>query len=168
MGRSLLLRLVAVAAVGVVFAGCATIEGGVDGEAVESSRGSGDPMAGLPEGRPVRYGSLAVGMCSNDDGAVGAAEPVGVVDCATPHRFEILAKVRVPGGADAPFPGRNALVDALTKACDPTLEPLVAAARGSRIGMQLLPFDEKSWADGNRTGYCAVTFPEPTAGKVRK
>jgi hypothetical protein len=106
-------------------------------------------------------------MCSNDDGAVTAAEPVGVVDCAAPHRLEILAKVRVPGGPDAPFPGRNALVAALTKACDPTLEPVVAEARGARIGMQLLPFDEKSWADGNRTGYCAVTFPEPATGKVR-
>ncbi|MCP9988842.1 septum formation family protein [Streptomyces sudanensis] len=165
MGRSLLLRLVAVAAA-VSVAGCATTEGGVPEEAAPVPSRPADPVKGLPTGRPVPFSSLTAGMCSNDDGAVTAAEPVGVVDCATPHRFEVLAKVRVPGGPDAPFPGRNTLVGQLTKACDPILEPLVAAARGSRIGMQLLPFDEKSWKDGNRTGYCAVTFPEPVTGTV--
>ncbi|MER7048362.1 septum formation family protein [Streptomyces jumonjinensis] len=107
-------------------------------------------------------------MCSNDDGAVTAADKVGVVDCATPHRFEILAEVRVPGAQDAPFPGQNPLVKTLAELCDPTLQPLVSSAPGSRIGMQLLPFDEKSWTGGNRTGYCAVTFPEPEIGSVHK
>lgn len=167
MGRSLFFRMVTIAAVVSVAAGCATTEdSGPDKTANLPSRQT-DPMKGPPTGKPVPFTSLAVGMCSNDDGAVTAAEPVGIVDCATPHRFEILAEVRIPGSADAPFPGRNTLVEELTKACDPTLKPLVAASRGARIGMQLLPFDEKSWADGNRTGYCAVTFPEPTTGTVR-
>ncbi|MCQ0025602.1 septum formation family protein [Streptomyces somaliensis DSM 40738] len=166
MGRSLIFRLAAAAAV-VSVAGCATTRSGGPDEAANPSSRQTAPTKGLPTGKPVPFPSLTVGMCSNDDGAFTAAEPVGVVDCAAPHRFEILAKVRVPGGPDAPFPGRSTLVEQLTKACDPTLEPLVTAARGARIGMQLLPFDEKSWTDGNRTGYCAVTFPEPTTGTVR-
>ncbi|GAA3392731.1 septum formation family protein [Streptomyces roseoviridis] len=165
MRRAMLIRILAASAV-LSVAGCATTQGGGPDEASHPPSRQADAMKGLPAGHPTPYASLAVGMCSNDDGAVTAAESVGVVDCATPHRFEILAKVRVPGAADAPFPGRNALVAALTKACDPTLEPLVATARGARIGMQLLPFDEKSWTDGNRTGYCAVTFPEPATGRV--
>ncbi|WP_432088597.1 septum formation family protein [Streptomyces sp. bgisy095] len=166
MGRSSISRLAVIAAV-VLATGCATTHGGGADEAAKPPNRQSDPAEGLPKGKQVPFASLTVGMCSNDDGAVTAAGTVGVVDCATPHRFEILAKVSVPGDAHAPFPGQNALVEALGKACDPTLEPLVAAARGSRIGMQLLPFDEKSWAAGNRTGYCAVTFPEPTSGTVR-
>ncbi|MFE0424033.1 septum formation family protein [Streptomyces sp. NPDC058953] len=150
-------------------AGCTTTSADDPADSAKEPRKQSDAMKGLPEGRPVPYSSLAVGMCSNDDGAVTAADKVGVVDCTTPHRLEILAKVRIPEAANAPFPGQNPLVKTLTKLCDPALEPVLAAAPpGGRIGMQLLPFDKESWESGNRTGYCAVTFPEPATGSVRK
>lgn len=169
MDPSLPLRLAAALAALALATGCTTTDGKDDAHhAAKEPQTQGDPMKELPEGRPVPYGELTVGTCSNDDGDVTGAGPVGVVDCTTPHRFEILAKVRLPGAADAPFPGQNPLVKSLAELCDPALEPLLAAAPGSRIGMKILPFDEKSWTSGNRTGYCAITFPEPKTGSVRK
>ncbi|MFI1185420.1 septum formation family protein [Streptomyces californicus] len=178
MRRHLTLFPATVALTAAVLSGCATTEGEANdptAPGAEQSTGSLDAMKDLPEGTPTPFSELTAGMCSNFRGKVAADQEIGTVDCAEPHRFEILsvAEIRPEGepegeseGEKAPFPGDRGVMDAMRTACEPVLEPFVAKNKGSMIGLFFAPLDKKSWESGNRTGYCAVTFPAPRAGKI--
>ncbi|MFD4141925.1 septum formation family protein [Streptomyces sp. NPDC058572] len=162
------LSLAAAAVTVLCVGGCATTDSGHD-ETTPGPSATGNPfdaMKGLPQGSPTPYAQLDAGMCSNHWGDVKADQKVGTVDCADRHVFEIISKAVLDGGEDAPYPGQNALVNQLRTACDKALEPVLAGARGSRIGLHFMAFDQASWDKGNRTGYCAVTSTRPTTGKV--
>ncbi|MCI4044324.1 septum formation family protein [Streptomyces sp. TRM75563] len=170
MRRHLTLPLATVALAALMLSGCATTEGEAKDPApgAEQSANSQDAMSGLPQGNPTAFSDLEVGMCSNFQGDVSSDQEVGTVDCATPHRFEILSEGEIPKDGKSPFPGDRGVMDAMRKVCDPVLNPLVSKNKGSLIGLLFVPLNKESWESGNRTGYCAITFPEPKTGKIGK
>ncbi|MEV7912257.1 septum formation family protein [Streptomyces griseus] len=170
MRRHLTLPLATVALTALMLSGCATTEGEAKDPApgAEPSANSQDAMSGLPQGTPTAFSDLKVGMCSNFQGDVSSDQEVGTVDCATPHRFEILSEGRIPKDGNSPFPGDRGVMDAMRTVCAPVLDPLVSKNKGSLIGLLFVPLNKASWESGNRTGYCAITFPEPKTGKIGK
>ncbi|WP_330239991.1 septum formation family protein [Streptomyces sp. NBC_00525] len=170
MRNHLASSLAAAVLAALMLSGCATTDGEAKGSGpgVGESADSRDAMSDLPRGTPVPFSDLKVGMCSNFQGDVRSDEEVGTVDCATPHRFEILSEGTLPEGKDSPFPGDRGVMSAMRTVCEPVLEPLVSKNRGSIIGLLFVPLNKESWESGNRTGYCAVTFPEPKTGKLGK
>ncbi|MFE9457088.1 septum formation family protein [Streptomyces californicus] len=170
MRRYLTSSLSTVALTAAVLSGCATTEGTAKestAPGAEPSAGFLDAMKDLPQGTPTPFSGLKGGMCSNYRGKVAADQDIGTVDCAEPHRFEILSVAEIrPESGTTPFPGDRGVMDAMRKACEPVLDPLVSKNKGSMIGLLFAPLDKKSWESGNRTGYCAITFPEPRTGKI--
>ncbi|PZT75724.1 MULTISPECIES: septum formation family protein [unclassified Streptomyces] len=168
MRNHLASSLAAAVLAALMLSGCAT----TDGEAKGSGAGAGesadsrDAMRDLPRGTPVAFSDLKVGMCSNFQGDVRSDEQVGTVNCAIPHRFEIVSEGKLPADEKSPFPGDRGVMSAMREVCDPVLEPLVSKNKGSVIGLLFVPLNKESWESGNRTGYCAVTFPEPKTGKI--
>ncbi|MET9095343.1 septum formation family protein [Streptomyces cyaneofuscatus] len=170
MRHHLTLPLAAVALTALMLSGCATTKGEAEDPAsgAEQSANSRDAMSDLPDGTPIPYADLKVGMCSNFQGDVRSDQEVGTVDCAKPHRFEILSEVDIPESGESPFPGDRGVMDAMRTLCAPVLDPLVSKNKGSMIGLLFVPLNKDSWEAGNRTGYCSVTFPEPKTGKIGK
>ncbi|MFD3797014.1 septum formation family protein [Streptomyces californicus] len=168
MRRQLTLSLATAALTALVLSGCATTEGEAKDPVpgAEQSAGSLDAMENLPQGTPTPFADLKAGMCSNFRGNVAADQDIGTVDCTEPHRFEILSAVEIPESGKTPFPGDRGVMDAMRTACEPVLDPLVSKNKGSMIGLLFAPLDKKSWESGNRTGYCAITFPEPRTRKI--
>ncbi|QNP71815.1 septum formation family protein [Streptomyces roseirectus] len=171
MAHNFHVRLGAALITAVFLTGCATTDSGHD-EKEEHGTQTQNPFEAmgknLPQGKPVSYSKLAVGTCSNYWGEVTASQQIGTVDCTDPHLLEIVSKIVLKGDAKSPYPGQQELVNQTRTACEPTLEPVVAAARGTRIALYLMAYDKQSWAEGNRTGYCAVAYSSPTAGKVQQ
>ncbi|MEU7282602.1 septum formation family protein [Streptomyces sp. NPDC045431] len=172
MTRALGIRPAATLAVAlaaaVIVSGCATTDATWD-ESAERPPTAGNPleaMKGLPQGTPVPYGRLTPGTCSNHWGPVRADESVGTVDCAGPHVFEVVSKAVLREAASAPHPGERVLADRLRTACQAALDPLAAGAPGTRIRLHFMAYDKESWESGNRTGYCAITYPQPTRGSL--
>ncbi|MFE9696818.1 septum formation family protein [Streptomyces sp. NPDC006270] len=168
MRHHLTLPLATVALTVLTLSGCATTEGEAKDPApgAERSAHSRNAMSDLPDGTPTPYSDLKAGMCSNFQGDVRSDQEVGTVDCATPHRFEILSEAEIPRSGESRFPGDRGVMDAMRTLCAPVLDPLVSKNKGSMIGLLFVPLNKDSWEIGNRTGYCAITFPEPKAGKI--
>ncbi|MFJ2026947.1 septum formation family protein [Streptomyces sp. NPDC087897] len=168
MRRHLTFSLATAALTALMLSGCATIQGEAENPApdAEQSANSLDAMNDLPQGTPTAFSDLKVGTCSNFRGNVRSDQEVGTVDCATPHRFEILSETEIPEDAKSPFPGDRGVMDAMRTLCTPVLDPLISKNKGSMIGLLFAPLDKESWESGNRTGYCAITFPEPRTGKI--
>ncbi|QGV78837.1 septum formation family protein [Streptomyces ficellus] len=169
MSRAPLLRLAAaLAAAAAVVVGCATTEqhGHDDAAQGPPPKNPFEAMKHLPRGTPVPYAQLGPGTCSNHYGEVSADQEVGTVDCADPHAFEIISTTVLPDAATATYPGDRALADKLRIACRPVLDPITAGAQGSRVRLHFMAYDERSWNAGNRRGYCAITYTEPTTGRV--
>lgn len=170
MRHHLTLPLATVALTALMLSGCATTEREAEGPApgAERSADSRDAMSDLPVGTPTPYSDLKVGMCSNFQGDVRSDQEVGKVDCAAPHRFEILSEAEISESGESPFLGDRGVMDAMRTLCAPVLDPLVSKNKGSMIGLLFVPLNKDSWEAGNRTGYCSITFPEPRTGKIGK
>ncbi|MFD6969926.1 septum formation family protein [Streptomyces sp. NPDC059979] len=177
MRRASTLALVTAALGLLTLTGCATVDDKPNGSAAsDAGRPSGppappagaDPFKDLPQGTPVAFKDLKTGMCSNHRGDVQTDQPVGVVDCGTPHFMEIVSQVTLPGEASAPFPGDRGVMDLMRTACEPTLAPMIGAQRGALISVYLTPMNQKSWDAGNRLGQCAIGYAVPRAGAFAK
>ncbi|WP_078941091.1 septum formation family protein [Streptomyces cellulosae] len=148
--------------------GCATTEeqssGSTAPDAAQPSGPPTDTFKDLPQGTPVAFEDLKVGMCSNHRGDVQADQFVGVVDCETPHFLEVVSQVTLPGDASTAFPGDRGVMDLMRTACEPKLAPLIGSRRGSLVSLYLAPLNKKSWDAGNRLGHCAIAFPAPKSG----
>ncbi|MFI5621143.1 septum formation family protein [Streptomyces sp. NPDC051567] len=125
-----------------------------------------DPFKDLPQGTPVAFKDLKAGTCSNHRGDVHTDAPVGTVDCRTPHFFEIVSQVTLPGDASAKFPGDRGVMDQMRTACEPKLAPMIGSRRGTLISLYLAPLNKKSWDEGNRLGHCGIAFAVPTPGTL--
>ncbi|MGW0395928.1 septum formation family protein [Streptomyces sp. NPDC003042] len=163
--------LLATTALGLLtLAGCATTADKPAGSAASDAgrpsgpQAGGDPFKDLPQGTPVAFKDLKVGMCSNHRGDVQWDGSVGTVDCRTPHFFEIISQVTLPGDASAKFPGDRGVVDQMRAACEPQLAPLIGSRRGTLISLYLAPLNQKSWNAGNRLGHCGIAFAVPRSG----
>ncbi|MFK0096742.1 septum formation family protein [Streptomyces sp. NPDC091040] len=163
-----LLTAAAVSAVALL-AGCATTEPEPDRRpAGVPSAGQGpiDSMKGLEKGEPTPYAEITDGMCSNQQTNVGAKDPVSVVDCSRPHRFEVISKITLPDSAQAEFPGEAGMRTKVRDACEPHFKNVLQSSEETRYRYYLVPFDKASWESGNRIFYCAVTFSKPKTGAL--
>ncbi|MFI7360147.1 septum formation family protein [Streptomyces avidinii] len=163
--------LLATAVLGVLtLAGCATTSDKPVGSAPDTDQHSGpppvDPFKDLPQGTPVAFKDLKAGMCSNHRGDVQSDQTVGTVDCGTPHFFEVVSQVTLPGDAAAPFPGDRGVMDRMRTACEPKLAPMIGSRRGELISLYLAPMNKKSWEAGNRLGHCGIAYAVPRSGTL--
>ncbi|MDQ1526385.1 MAG: hypothetical protein QOG18_998 [Microbacteriaceae bacterium] len=89
------------------------------------------------------------------------AEKFTVVDCATPHPAQMVARGTFPGAdvASAPYPGADALQAQINLLCTaPSVINLGAAGAYNDIQIAgSFPADEKQWTSGARSYYCFVT-----------
>ncbi|MCU1583376.1 MAG: hypothetical protein JWO01_2764 [Microbacteriaceae bacterium] len=89
------------------------------------------------------------------------AEKFTVVDCATPHPAQMVARGTFPGAdvTSAPYPGADALQAQINLLCTaPSVIDLGAAGAYNDIQIAgSFPADEKQWTGGARSYYCFVT-----------
>lgn len=178
-GRQLLVAvaIIAVAAVGLVFATSSRSPAPSPPPAAASSGSpnqvvatSAPPPASLdpepttaPEPtEPPEYQAtedLRVGDCYEpvedaDDQTLLAAI---VVPCEEPHLNEVFGLGDLAGGADAPFPGLDAVDDDAIDLCDAAFDSYVGVALdNSRYSYVYYTPTEESWAGGDRVVMCSV------------
>lgn len=86
---------------------------------------------------------------------------VDVYDCAEAHLYEVFAVFDVEDGADASFPGDDAIFEIADEACLPYFEPYV----GIDYDLSLLYYfafypDQSSWEGGDRELACVLYQPD--------
>jgi Septum formation len=93
-----------------------------------------------------------------------------VVDCAQPHRAQLVLRGTLDGDAAAPYPGEQALPSQLGRRCSsPEVLDLAAAEAYADLQFQTAyPADAEQWAAGDRSFFCFVFrgSGEPLTGSV--
>ena len=105
----------------------------------------------------VDYSKLKVGDCF-DSAVSNEVRGVKVKPCAEPHNSEIFFLVNHPAPADAPYPGKDALVQFAADAClgQPLTEYLGVPMEQSKLkDFEIVP-QESAWKDGRRVLVCGV------------
>jgi hypothetical protein len=112
----------------------------------------------------VGANNLRVGDCVEDQASVTAGQ---VIDCASPHVFEVYGRFDVAGGAA--FPGDAALQQEGQRCVANLFEDYVGVpyANSEIYATPLLPTSE-TWAVGDRTVICLAHTQDqsPTTGSV--
>lgn len=107
------------------------------------------------------------GTCVDLDEAEGRSQ-VTTVACATPHDAELYEVSTVDGGADAPFPGGQALTAQADRDCGNQFAPYVGRTYDeSALDVVYLVPTPQTWSIGDRSILCLVEDPEgPLTGSV--
>ena len=128
-----------------------------------------DDAGTITEGGDVDVFSLNVGDC------LGATEgdevaSVQAVPCDESHESEVFALVDYDAGADAEWPGDDAVSSFADEQCEAAFEEYVGISyNDSRYFITYLQPTEDTWADGDREVVCLVVGPdnEPVTGSLR-
>ena len=102
---------------------------------------------------------LEIGQCyiSIDDSDDGAPLAAQLVDCTEPHSSEVFLVEQLEGGADAPFPGEDALEVQAGNRCDPAFEEYVGTPyRRSRLEYVYFFPTQGTWSTGDRLLQCVI------------
>jgi hypothetical protein len=165
---ALLSPLLGIAAFG---AGLAAFSAADEEEPARSTDAGATTTVPAPEptdagGRTVLAGDLRVGDCILETLPGSEAEfadvvAVEVVECATPHREEVVVRVEHPAGEDAEFPGDEVLVAYAERVCADELEQSLAEsyAASEFVLTYLWPLSE-SWDRGDRMIMCTVALSD--------
>lgn len=109
---------------------------------------------------------LKAGQCitSLDEMSLGS---VPVVDCATPHRYEVTKVVSVPKDELATY-ARTELDELAGERCATAFADYVGVDDEilAESSAYLMP-SEESWDRGDRRIHCLVASGEPTTGSMR-
>lgn len=146
-------RLLSLALVAVLGAGCAAPSDD------HGDRGGPLRLPQVPnadEGTLVSPRSVAVGTCLNDTDPLDAELRRRMLDCVSPHRFEVYATASLP--VSAPPPDETQRVDESRALCEGRLAALLVGHPDlHRSDMVVAAFDD--YVDGRRevrTVACAV------------
>jgi hypothetical protein len=105
----------------------------------------------------VPFEELPIGTCF--DWPPEAVTPrVAPIPCDKPHHLELIAVVRYPGGADSPFPGKEALYAYGIKHCHPAFGDYVGIAFDEQSALVVAPLhavDFLYWP-GHHDIYCTI------------
>lgn len=111
---------------------------------------------------------LAVGDCFDSEGDEIAE--VDAVPCDQSHTYEVYALVEHKGGADAEFPGDDALNTKAEQLCLPPFEEHVGTDYdSSELFITTIKPSAETWPDGDRTTICSLGMEEgaPLEGSQR-
>jgi hypothetical protein len=99
--------------------------------------------------------NLSIGDCFDDPGG-NEIQSVDLIDCTTPHQYEIYALIELEGANDA-FPGDVSLFAELAEHCFNRFVGYVGHDYASSIYdfSGLTPLED-SWENGDREGICLV------------
>ncbi len=145
MSRAAAYRIAVVAALGMLLVvGCGGAERGESGEIVE--------------GGSLSVFSFRAGDCLNGLALDGEdVTSVTGIPCDQPHEAEVYLLVDHPGGSDAPFPGREAIVQFAEERCIGAFESYVGLSYElSEIYATYLFPIENSWPQGDREIVCLL------------
>ncbi|MBV6700101.1 DUF4190 domain-containing protein [Kitasatospora aureofaciens] len=122
------------------------------------------------DGHPVAAGRagawyLKAGDCAADDLAKFRAEPshYQIVPCDRPHRLEVFASARIPGGKS--YPGVAAVEESARRLCEARTESAEVPPGGS-IGY-FYPSQGRWWLFDDRDALCVFISPTPWSGTVK-
>ncbi|GGE92808.1 hypothetical protein [Mycetocola zhadangensis] len=98
------------------------------------------------------------------------AENFTVVDCATPHKAQMVFTAPVTSDPAAPYPGEAEIASQIALWCSAP-GVLDAAAAGAFTDLQVqgtYPVNEEQWADGERNYFCFISRStgEPLTGTL--
>jgi hypothetical protein len=105
----------------------------------------------------VDYSKLKVGDCF-DSSTSTEVRGVKVKPCAETHNSEIFFLVNHPAAADAPYPGKDSLVQFAADTClgQPLTEYLGVPLEQSKLkDFEIVP-QESAWKDGRRVLVCGL------------
>ena len=108
---------------------------------------------------------LEVGDCFSAES--DQLDTVLVVDCAQPHEYEAFHVFDHDAGADAPYPGDDALFDFADTECQPPFEEFVGHDYQTSIWyITSLTPSEETWADGDREIVCTLNQQDENAEPI--
>ncbi|MCS5736006.1 DUF4190 domain-containing protein [Herbiconiux daphne] len=143
---------------------------GSDGsQGSEGSPGDGGTGSdGSQDGGSASVFDLTVGDCLNDwnDGTV---YDVPLVDCASPHDWEVYDDFTVPDTSDGSYPGDDKVDVAADNGCYDAYEEFVGIPYDDSqyVYSYVMPTEE-SWLDGDRLITCVIGHPDgPNTGTLR-
>ena len=124
----------------------------------ESASASASADAGAGEERSVF--DLAAGDCFDASG--DQVDTVTVVDCESTHIYEAFAIFDHEAGADAPYPGDEALLEYADGACQPLFEDYVGIAYAdSEYWITSVTPSQQTWEESDdREIVCALKLGE--------
>ena len=131
----------------------------------ESTAATGPLAAGVHP-----WTALRGGECLNPFGSPWD-ETFTVVDCASPHAAQLIARVSLNPDPAAAYPGEAAITSQLNLACTaPTVLDFAAAAAYPDVQWQAsYPVSDAQWAEGQRDYSCFISRSsgEPLTGSVQ-
>jgi len=114
--------------------------------------------------------ALRGGECLNPFGSPWD-ETFTVVDCASPHAAQLIARVSLNPDPAAAYPGEAAITSQLNLACTaPTVLDFAAAAAYPDVQWQAsYPVSDARWTEGHRDYSCFISRSsgEPLTGSVQ-
>ena len=110
---------------------------------------------------------LEVGDCL-DEPAGDDITDVLLIDCASPHDWEIYSDIDLPDTLDGAFPGSDKVYTVADEACYDAYEPFTGIAyEESDYDFTYLVPTAESWAEGDRAVSCAIIDPAgPVTGSL--
>ncbi|MDZ7678379.1 MAG: septum formation family protein [Acidimicrobiales bacterium] len=134
----------------------AVVFGDADGRTMD------DSAAGSVEPQPAEPAQLESGACFEDldDPPLQAferGEPVGIVPCDAPHRYELYAEVPLPAETGEPWPGEAAAEERARLACAEAFERFVEIEwEESSLDYLALAPSASQWDHGEAMASCAL------------
>jgi hypothetical protein len=123
-----------------------------------SSTAAVAPSSGPPllKAKRVYWESLKPTMCVRD--APTAADDLTVVECRSPHAFEVMARTVLSGPKK--WPGDAAMDEPATTKCKPIFASYVGIQfDDSQLDLSYLTADTTGWNQGDHTLICVVLDP---------
>ncbi|WZH37977.1 MAG: septum formation family protein [Microbacterium enclense] len=129
----------------------------VVGGAAREAANPGDGGVFDPNGgAPSQVLSLQVGECL-DDVSTGIITTDNLVDCDSPHTYEVFGDVAVPDGA---FPGESAIDTTAQRSCDEAFASYVGVPYDeSTLDYSYVGPSSDTWDLGDRQIACLLTDP---------
>jgi hypothetical protein len=120
-----------------------------------SASAADSPSAGEQAGEEVSVFDVEVGDCF--DAAGDVLESVTLVDCEASHTYEAFHVFDHEAGADAAYPGDDALTDYAETECGVPFEDYVGRDYESSIWyISWITPSEETWAEGDREILCTL------------
>lgn len=110
--------------------------------------------------RTTDVDALAIGDCLRMPDAEEISS-VESADCADPHELEVFGLVTLTQGGNAPYPGEDAVAEAIFELCLPRFQPYVGTSYDNSVWYINAIFPTRdSWVEADdRSGTCVLYQP---------